>query len=54
MGGSYNWPSVTEVFKYREAVREMVIHVIETAPLKLPITIDHPWVYNICMYTYIH
>ena len=46
MGGSYQWPSLDEVMEYREQVREMVIEVIENAPLTLPITWDHPWVHK--------
>ena len=47
MGGSYQWPSLGEVMEYRGRVREMVIEVIENAPLTLPITWDHPWVRGI-------
>lgn len=44
MGGAYKWPCLREVMEYRQMVRDMVIHVIETAPLKLPINQEHPWV----------
>lgn len=44
LGGSYKWPSFEEVMKYRQAVRKMVIKVIDTLPLSLPITKEHPWV----------
>ena len=44
MGGSYQWPSLSEVMEYRNRVREVMIEVIENAPLTLPVTMDHPWV----------
>lgn len=44
MGGAFKWPSLHEVLDYRSQVRELVIDVIENAPLKLPITQQHPWV----------
>ena len=44
MGGAYEWPTFAAVMDYRQKVREMVIGVIETAPLSHPITMDHPWV----------
>ena len=44
MGGSFKWPLLSEVLEYRRQVRELVISIIETAPLELPITQDHPWV----------
>lgn len=44
MGGSFKWPPLSEVLEYRRQVRELVISIIETAPLELPITQDHPWV----------
>ena len=44
MGGAYEWPSFATVMNYRQKVREMVINVIETAPLSYPINEDHPWV----------
>ena len=43
MGGSYQW--LTEVLEYRRQVREVVINVIETAPLEFPITQESPWHY---------
>lgn len=46
MGGAYEWSSFSTVMDYRQKVREMMINVIETAPLTHPITHDHPWVYN--------
>ncbi len=44
MGGSFKWPALREVLEYRQLVREVVVAVIQTAPLELPITVDHPWV----------
>lgn len=44
MGGSFKWPRLSEVLEYRRQVRELVINIIETAPLQLPVTQDHPWV----------
>lgn len=39
----YHWPSVAEVKTYRDQVRAMVIHLIETAPLHMPIDWNNPW-----------
>lgn len=39
----YDWPAVAEVWAYRRQVREMVDHVIRTAPLTLPIAWDNPF-----------
>ena len=50
MGGAFKWPTVEEVVKYRTKVKNVVIEVIETAPLHLPIHHDHPWV-SIIIYT---
>ena len=44
MGGAFKWPTIRDVLEYRAQVREMVIDVIENAPLQLPITQEHPWV----------
>ena len=44
MGGSYKWPSVSEVLDYRRKVKEVILDVIDNAPLELPVTKDHPWV----------
>ena len=44
MGGAFKWPAIRDVLEYRAQVREMVIDVIENAPLQLPITQEHPWV----------
>src|SRR5210317_80215 len=40
---NYDWPSVAEVKAYRDQVRAMVDHVIETLPLALPIDWDNPF-----------
>lgn len=40
---NYKWPTVDEVKKYRDKVRALVIHVIETAPLALPVDWNNPW-----------
>jgi 5-histidylcysteine sulfoxide synthase/putative 4-mercaptohistidine N1-methyltranferase len=40
---NYDWPSVAEVKAYRDQVRAMVDHVIETLPLVLPIDWDNPF-----------
>jgi len=39
----FDWPSVADVQAYRDRVREVVDHVIETLPLDLPITWHSPW-----------
>lgn len=39
----YDWPSVAEVKAYRDSVRELVLNLIDTAPLDLPVSWDHPW-----------
>ena len=44
MGGSYKWPSVSEVLDYRRKVKEVILDVIDNTPLELPVTKDHPWV----------
>ena len=44
MGGSYKWPSLADVLEYRRQVKEVVINVIENAPLDFPITPQSPWV----------
>ncbi len=40
---NYDWPSVAEVKAYRDQVRAMVDHAIETLPLELPIDWDNPF-----------
>lgn len=39
----YDWPRVAEVMDYRYRVRGAVEHLIQTAPLVLPIDWNHPW-----------
>ncbi|HUL11524.1 MAG TPA: 5-histidylcysteine sulfoxide synthase [Methylococcaceae bacterium] len=39
----YDWPEVSEVKAYRDAVRAMVDRVISITPLTLPIQWDNPW-----------
>jgi 5-histidylcysteine sulfoxide synthase/putative 4-mercaptohistidine N1-methyltranferase len=40
---NYDWPSVSEVKAYRDQVRALVDHVIETLPFTLPIDWDNPF-----------
>ena len=40
---NYDWPAVAEVWAYRCQVREMVDHVVRTAPLVLPVGWETPW-----------
>ena len=51
MGGSYEWPSLSDVMDYRKKVKEVILDVIDHAPLELPVTQDHPWV---CPYVIIN
>ncbi|MCF6200588.1 MAG: 5-histidylcysteine sulfoxide synthase [Hydrogenimonas sp.] len=39
----YDWPSVDETRRYRDRVRAVVDGLIDTLPLKLPITWESPW-----------
>lgn len=39
----YNWPSVSEVWAYREKVKNTVLHLIDRTPLTLPVTWDNPF-----------
>lgn len=39
----YNWPTVRDVFNYRQKVKELVLEVIDNTPLNLPITADNPF-----------
>jgi 5-histidylcysteine sulfoxide synthase/putative 4-mercaptohistidine N1-methyltranferase len=39
----YAWPAVAEVMAYRTQVREVVLQLIQSAPLALPIDWNHPW-----------
>lgn len=43
MGGSYQWPAISDVVEYRRIVRNLILKVIEDTPLELPITMDSPW-----------
>lgn len=38
----YNWPTVAEVMAYRKRVQEVVLEIIDTAPLTLPIDWANP------------
>ena len=44
MGGSFKWPSVQEVMKYRQQVRETILQLLDTVPIELPITQESPLV----------
>ena len=44
MGGTYQWPRLSEVMQYRKSVRQLVTDLISSAPFSLPITMDCPWV----------
>jgi 5-histidylcysteine sulfoxide synthase/putative 4-mercaptohistidine N1-methyltranferase len=39
----YRWPEVQAVRVYREAVKSVVLELIDTLPLTLPITWESPW-----------
>ena len=39
----YRWPSVEDVRKYRDRVRDLVDNLISELPLSLPITQNSPW-----------
>ena len=39
----YNWPSVAEVTKFRNQVKDLVGNLIDTLPLELPIDWDSTW-----------
>lgn len=40
---NYAWPTVAEVKAYRDQVRELVLALIDTAPLTLPVDWINPW-----------
>ncbi len=39
----YDWPTVSEITKFRHQVKELVLKLIETLPLELPIDWHSPW-----------
>jgi 5-histidylcysteine sulfoxide synthase/putative 4-mercaptohistidine N1-methyltranferase len=39
----YNWPTVSEVWEYRQKVKAMVLSVIDNTKLEMPITGDNPF-----------
>ncbi|NLZ95371.1 MAG: 5-histidylcysteine sulfoxide synthase [Bacteroidales bacterium] len=39
----YNWPTVDDVRKYRNKVKEVILQLIDEAPLRLPIEWDSPF-----------
>jgi 5-histidylcysteine sulfoxide synthase/putative 4-mercaptohistidine N1-methyltranferase len=39
----YDWPQLADVKIYRNQVRALVIHLIDSAPLQLPIDWNNPW-----------
>lgn len=43
MGGSYQWPPISEVVAYRQTVRDLILKVIEDTPLEGPVNMDSPW-----------
>ncbi|XP_077861879.1 uncharacterized protein LOC100373045 [Saccoglossus kowalevskii] len=43
MGGSFKWPTLTEVTMYRRKVRQMVLKTIQDTPLVLPIHQESEW-----------
>ncbi len=46
LGGAFQWPSLREVMEYRKQVSDVIVEVIDNAPLQLPVTFDHPWVHT--------
>ncbi len=40
---NYAWPEISEVMAYRKRVQEVVLNIIDTAPLNLPIDWENPW-----------
>ncbi|XP_071117341.1 uncharacterized protein [Haliotis cracherodii] len=43
MGGSFEWPSLDQVVKYRQKVRNLILDQIDDTPLTLPITAESSW-----------
>ena len=39
----YEWPSIQAVHAYRQKVKALVLHFIDTQPLQAPINWQHPW-----------
>ncbi len=39
----YDWPSIQAVHAYRQKVKALVLHLIDTQPLQAPINWQHPW-----------
>ena len=39
----YNWPTVPEVREYRNRVKELILHLIDTMPLNLPVNWENPF-----------
>jgi 5-histidylcysteine sulfoxide synthase/putative 4-mercaptohistidine N1-methyltranferase len=39
----YDWPTPAEVKAYRDQVRELVLSIIDNAPLELPVDWNNPW-----------
>lgn len=39
----YDWPTVSEVWEYRQKVKDLVLRVIDCTPLEKPITSDNPF-----------
>ena len=39
----YHWPKVSKVRAYRDQVKAVVLHLIDTLPLQLPISQESPW-----------
>ena len=39
----YEWPTTQQVLAYRRQVKELVLNIIDHAPLSLPINWNHPW-----------
>lgn len=43
MGGSFKWPTVSEVAEFRMKARQVMLDIIENTPLELPVTQDSQW-----------
>ncbi|XP_046339628.2 uncharacterized protein LOC124120813 [Haliotis rufescens] len=43
MGGGFEWPSLDQVVKYRQRVRNLILDQIDDTPLTLPITAESSW-----------